>query len=319
MRNSLGVMWRQRVLSVVVLFVVAHISATMEQEDGCRPSSCGKITNITHPFRLKGDPIGCGDKRYELACENDVTVLYLYWGKYNVEAINYDNFTVRVVDPGLQQQNCSSLPRYFLSLTNFSDAIYYYDTTDPYQASYYSFDDGVEHEHVFQHIVLLNCSHPVADNHKYVNTASCVNGQSKSKGYIYAIAGDLKAEDFEVGCHVKVVTPTSWWGLDTDRDTDTYSYTTILEALLYGFDISWMTHACDHECGNLSAQRSDCYFDSSKHALRCDKQGKHASLVLPRFREGLVQWINLGVVKNINLSHWYYRFLEIVCKIASIS
>ncbi|KAL2318188.1 hypothetical protein Fmac_032064 [Flemingia macrophylla] len=258
MRHSL--MWRQRVLSVVLLFVVAHISATMEQEDLCPPSSCGEITNITHPFRLKGDPIGCGDKRYELACENDVTVLYLYWGKYNVEAINYDNFTVRVVDPGLQQQNCSSLPRYFLSLSNFSDAIGYSDITDPYQASYridYSVDQ------VFQHIVLLNCSHPVADNDKYVNSGSCVKWESE--GYIYAIAGDLIAEDFEVGCHVKLVTPTSWRGLHTHK----LSYTTILEALLYGFDISWMAGACDHKCGNLSAQRSDCQFDSSKHALRC--------------------------------------------------
>ncbi|KAL2318179.1 hypothetical protein Fmac_032055 [Flemingia macrophylla] len=260
MRHSL--MWRQRVLSVVLLFVVAHISATMEQEDACPPSSCGKITNITHPFRLKGDPIGCGDKRYELACENDVTVLYLYWGKYNVEAINYDNFTVRVVDPGLQQQNCSSLPRYFLSLTNFSDAIYYYNTTDPYQASY-----GLHYwrEFLFHHIVLLNCSHPVADNHKYVNTASCVNGQSKSKGYIYAIAGDLKAEDFEVGCHVKVVTPTSWWGLDTDTDRDTYSYTTILESLLYGFEISWMARACEDKC----EQNRHCFSSSSNYELYC--------------------------------------------------
>ncbi|KAL2318186.1 hypothetical protein Fmac_032062 [Flemingia macrophylla] len=241
----------------------------MEQEDLCPPSSCGEITNITHPFRLKGDPIGCGDKRYELACENDVTVLYLYWGKYNVEAINYDNFTVRVVDPGLQQQNCSSLPRYFLSLSNFSDAIGYSDITDPYQASYridYSVDQ------VFQHIVLLNCSHPVADNDKYVNSGSCVKWESE--GYIYAIAGDLIAEDFEVGCHVKLVTPTSWRGLHTHK----LSYTTILEALLYGFDISWMAGACDHKCGNLSAQRSDCQFDSSKHALRCGKHGSRYPL-----------------------------------------
>ncbi|KHN05169.1 hypothetical protein glysoja_028067 [Glycine soja] len=79
------------------------------------------ITNITYPFRLKGDPKGCGDNRYELACENNVTVLYLYSGKYHVQAINYNNFTIRVVDPGVQQPNCSSLPRYFLSPTNFSD------------------------------------------------------------------------------------------------------------------------------------------------------------------------------------------------------
>ncbi|KAL6321772.1 hypothetical protein AAG906_035290 [Vitis piasezkii] len=34
----------------------------------CRPSSCGDIQNISIPFRLKGDPLGCGhpDPTYEL-------------------------------------------------------------------------------------------------------------------------------------------------------------------------------------------------------------------------------------------------------------
>jgi len=51
-----------------------------------------------------------------------------------------------------------------------------------------------------------------------VDTGGCMNGEWK--GYIYAMAGDLIAEDFEVGCHVKLVALTSWWGLDTN----TYSY-----------------------------------------------------------------------------------------------
>jgi len=53
----------------------------------------------------------------------------------------------------------------------------------------------------------LNCNHVVIDNEKYVETDPCIKWHSK--GYIYTIAGDLIAEDFEVGCHVRLVAPTS--------------------------------------------------------------------------------------------------------------
>ncbi|RDX99908.1 Rust resistance kinase Lr10, partial [Mucuna pruriens] len=269
-------MWKGRALLVMMVFLVQQICATNEQDHACPPSSCGKLINITYPFRLRGDPERCGDKRYELACENNVTVLYLYSGKYHVQAINYNNFTIRVVDPGVQQPNCSSLPRYFLSRSNFSDTYDYtmVNDTDPYQASQERLSQPqqifnkisfsvIQGELVFQHIVFLNCSYPVSDNSKYVDTASCVNWQSK--GYIYAIAGDLKAEDIEVDCHVKLVTPTSWWGLDTNK----YSYTAMYRALVYGFEISWMHLACEDRCGNF--MDSSCNFDTSGH-LQCSVQ-----------------------------------------------
>ncbi|KAG4379262.1 hypothetical protein GLYMA_17G214400v4 [Glycine max] len=133
-------MWRERALLVILLLLlVQQICATKKQDHGCPLSSCGKITNITYPFRLKGHPKSCGDNRYELACENNVTVLHLYSGKYHVQAINYNNFTIRVVDPGVDQQtNCSSLPRYFLSRSNFTDTYSDIYNMDPYQAGQYS-------------------------------------------------------------------------------------------------------------------------------------------------------------------------------------
>jgi len=55
--------------------------------------------------------------------------------------------------------------------------------------------------------VFLNFNHSVRENWKYVETGKY--GKWDSKGYAYAIGGDLKAEDFEVGCDVKLVAPTS--------------------------------------------------------------------------------------------------------------
>ncbi|RVW22544.1 Rust resistance kinase Lr10 [Vitis vinifera] len=60
------------------------------------------------------DPESCGESEYELACENNRTILYLYSGKYKVEEIKYENFTIRVVD------DFSSLPLDSCTYRNFT-------------------------------------------------------------------------------------------------------------------------------------------------------------------------------------------------------
>jgi len=246
-------------LVMFLLFVVQQICARNEQEHAtnCLPSSCGKIANISRPFRLKGDPIYCGDNRYELDCENNVTVLYLYGGKYHVQAINYNNFTVRVVDPGVEEQSFS-LPRYFLSQSNFTDN---YRAVDPYRATQTQLSKvSFNEKSLLKHIIFMNCSHRVSENYKYVNTTPWVKWETK--GYMYAIAGDLTAADFEVGCRIKLLSPTSWWGLHANHS----SYSMMNTALLYGFEMSWQKFACEDQC---DSPYGECYFDSSTLKLQC--------------------------------------------------
>jgi len=246
-------------------------------EHTCPPSSCGKISKISYPFRLKDDPIDCGDSRYELSCENNVTTLNLYSGKYYVKSINYNNFTIRLVDIGIQQDNCSSLPLYFLTQSDFCVRYNYVDKycTDPYQAT----AGGDSNAHLFEHIVYLNCTHRVTNNHKYVNTSSCLSLNSKSKGYyIYAMAGDLIADDFQVGCHVMLVTPTSLLTsfqrnhvLSDDvtpnpmHRNKVVSYDVIHKALEYGFEISWLRHIFQDRCKGIT----QCSLNTSTETLQC--------------------------------------------------
>ncbi|RVW72301.1 hypothetical protein CK203_057542 [Vitis vinifera] len=65
----------------------------------CSPSSCGDMRNISYPFRLQDDPRSCGYPEYELICENNRTMINLHGGTYLVTQINYQNYTIRVVDP----------------------------------------------------------------------------------------------------------------------------------------------------------------------------------------------------------------------------
>ncbi|KAL6311369.1 hypothetical protein AAG906_022960 [Vitis piasezkii] len=99
-------MFRETQLVALALFhtfLLAICAANGNQT--CRPSSCGEIQNISNPFRLKGDPSGCGDPDYELVCENNRTMVNSWNGdKYYVADINYDHSTIRVVDPGVKRQ-----------------------------------------------------------------------------------------------------------------------------------------------------------------------------------------------------------------------
>ncbi|KAI4297624.1 hypothetical protein L6164_037508 [Bauhinia variegata] len=187
--------------SLTSLFFTLFLLQTCigNKQEACVPSSCGKISNISYPFRLTHDPPNCGKPSYELACEN-ITVLNLYSGRYYVESINYNKFTIRLVDPGIQQKNCSSIPRYYLYQANFSDS------------SFGSGSAASAYDGLYDYVIYLNCRNRVSDDPGYADTASCINWNSN--GHIYAIAGDLPAHKLKVDCRVMMVAASSLQGPD---------------------------------------------------------------------------------------------------------
>ncbi|KAF7806749.1 LEAF RUST 10 DISEASE-RESISTANCE LOCUS RECEPTOR-LIKE PROTEIN KINASE-like 2.1 [Senna tora] len=251
-----------------------QILLTNCEAKSCAPSRCGTITDIHHPFRLPQDPPHCGDERYELACENNdtTTTLSLYSGKYRVLAINYNNFTIRLVDPGIQRGNCSSLPRYFLSQSNFSDTFNYsygYDA-DPFRAT----QTSVQSETIFEHVVYLNCSDPVTvrddDAAEYVDTDSCVNWGGE--GYGYAVIGDLLAKDFKRQCRIKMVAAVrSDWGsllLMSSGERRVVSYGDVHKVVSYGFEVSWWKRACDDVA---CPSTNPCVYEPSTESIECQR------------------------------------------------
>ncbi|KAF7816708.1 LEAF RUST 10 DISEASE-RESISTANCE LOCUS RECEPTOR-LIKE PROTEIN KINASE-like 2.1 [Senna tora] len=217
-----------------------------KQHQLCAASSCGKVTDISYPFRLKQDPKNCGDPRYELDCINNVTVLLLNSAEYHVEVINYKNYTIRLVDPGIQE-------------------------VDSYQANIKTnYTWTLISVSLFKPIIYLSCAHPVNDDPYYVDTTPCLESNT------YAIVGEIDLASWKAGCHVKAVSPTSWtmpttstttvYG-DADADADAnanVSYVDIHRQLVYGFEISWMQLACDSQCGSRP-----CYFDTTIGTLQC--------------------------------------------------
>jgi len=270
----------------------------------CPPSSCGKINDIKYPFRLKNDPTTCGDPRYELSCENNITTLSLLSGKYYVKSINYNNYTIRLVDPGIQEGDCSTIPHYYLYNYNFTSS-YIYDSADPYQTYQRRILDTTKYENaealtleilqyptslqMFQHVIYMNCSSPVRDDPVYVDEASCMNKSNSQGGHVYAIAGDFKVRNYNHDdCHVELVTPISFFRYNySSEDWHTpdgkfsyedgsfpydwkvtnqmFDYSEIHRMLVGGFEVSWMSGPCEDHCGVPY-----CYLKETTWSFECD-------------------------------------------------
>ncbi|KAJ8536870.1 hypothetical protein K7X08_035271 [Anisodus acutangulus] len=104
---------------------VTFITSSIAQSN-CVPSSCGDIQEITSPFRLRTDPEHCGTNGYELDCQNNQTVLNYKSRKFYVQEINYKGFSIRLLDPGLkdQEENCTVFPDHKASYDSMTSGIF---------------------------------------------------------------------------------------------------------------------------------------------------------------------------------------------------
>ena len=234
-------------LIAVVLLQETCCDTAEVNDHHCPPSSCGNIYNISYPFRLKSDPEICGDKRYELSCEdNRTTVLYLFARKYHVQEIYYNNYTIWVVDSGIWKDNYFSFPSYSLNSYNFSQAYttYLWKRTQDTKLS--------------RSVVLMSCEKPV-NSLFYLDASTCNidSGEDFKKRYRYVKVGRTNARDVEDSCRVEQMFLTSWPGNDDPVNT---SCTDVHNELLYGFELSWLQVICE-SCSQTFIH--DCYLDDA--------------------------------------------------------
>ncbi|KAJ8775349.1 hypothetical protein K2173_020353 [Erythroxylum novogranatense] len=247
------------VLEVVLL--VGHHSCKASKD--CN-SFCGDIF-IRLPFHLRTDPESCGNKSFELDCEdNHKTVMYLSsFAKYYVREINYADFSIRFVDTNVQKDNCSSLPRHpltwnLLGSSNMSELFSEYD----------------------EDLVFVRCVNPVAQSvryrsdlmsyyrysweytFKYIDSSSCYYSTSHSLkdeySYVVVSYSSIRVLDLEDLCRVESTM------LQTASDKESLlsyrgnlTYQDIHDSLLFGFQLSFHDFCCYNPC-NVEPDRQTC-------------------------------------------------------------
>ncbi|KAG5226462.1 receptor protein [Salix suchowensis] len=193
----------------------------------CAASSCGRIQNISHPFRLDTDPQNCGNYNYTLICENNnSTVLYLYSGKYYVQAIDYGNYTIRVVDAGVQD-NCCSIPRYSLAPDYFSYG-------DPYRLYNY--------KRVLQGVSEVSIDYWPRRSPPTLSQAMVYSNSSLLTPSNYVTDGGMNASDLMELCSIERIF------LVPKKNYTDKSFEEIHNDLAYGFELSWYNFYCVQYC-----------------------------------------------------------------------
>ncbi|KAL8550927.1 hypothetical protein ACS0TY_000125 [Phlomoides rotata] len=200
-------------LLLIFLFLFPQICCGMQNPSShlCSASACGDIRNISFPFRLKNDPQHCGDPRYELECESNVTtIVYLNSHKYRVKAIDYVNGTMRVSDVSVNNNICS-FP--YFSLYRLSLAY------SPYSSLLFNII-----------ISLMRCPYPLKNSSLFTQFPThCEVPNSSTHTYIKVI-GDLSVTDVGDMCTL-YTTATSW----AFKYLENVSVSEIHDSLLYKY------------------------------------------------------------------------------------
>ncbi|KAJ8775193.1 hypothetical protein K2173_020197 [Erythroxylum novogranatense] len=257
------------VVVLEVFLLVGHHSCKASKN--CN-SSCGDIS-IRLPFRLRTDPKGCGYKSFELDCEDNHKTA----AKYYVRDINYTDFSIRVVDTGVQKDNCLSLPRHpltrnLLGSSNMSELFTKYD----------------------EDLVFVRCVNPVAQSvryrsdlmsyyrysweytFKYIDSSSCNYSTSHSlkNEYSYVVVSyfGITALDLDDSCRVE---KTMLWTVSNEEsllsNRSNVTYKDVHDSLLFGFQLSFHYFCCyNYDIYN------PCNFE--RDGQRCPIPGLHGFL-----------------------------------------
>ena len=169
--------------AALLLLLLVPIPCKAKQNHHLCTSSCGTIHNISYPFRLKDDPRSCGERQFELACENNRTTLYLYSGKYRVKEINYEIFTIRVVE------DFSSLS---IHLSTYKGLISQGPFLGGQNNLYLSFIDCETSMNSSLYMDMAPCS----------KNGSSAFSLSSSQTYSYIIVGSMQLSDLENSCRI---------------------------------------------------------------------------------------------------------------------
>lgn len=185
-------------------------------------SSCGKIGNISCPFYLRGQQHKCRSFSYQLSCDNNRTIIEVASDSFYVEAINYVNSSILLIDSGLARNNysCSSIPLHPF----FNKNRYVYGTFSPIGE-------------LNRPVTYIDCTAPVGNSlTRYIPTPPCSSSLLVSS---YVVIGYMNSSEVENNCTIRRTTWVSsqWPIINKTLFSDT-------DNMVYGVELSFKYLSC---------------------------------------------------------------------------
>ncbi|CAI9097363.1 OLC1v1033765C1 [Oldenlandia corymbosa var. corymbosa] len=220
--------------------------------------NCGDSShqNLRFPFQFDGDNSNpCRYPHFTFSCLHNRTVLYLdsfytsekQYYYVDVDSFNFQNRTIRVIDPGLQKGNCSSLPLYPIQ----------------HQYLYSAYSDGRNlwlglriSDEAEDTVVFMSCGNPVKNSqsnstfHRLIDTASCSASawyfptKSANTSHDYVMVGrNLVPYDIPESCTINKILPVQirdeFLLSNKTADHDDVAFEHIHNLLADGFQLQW--------------------------------------------------------------------------------
>ncbi|KAL5828154.1 hypothetical protein ACOSQ4_019951 [Xanthoceras sorbifolium] len=230
--------------SLLIFLLISEIQARRLQQVECS-SSCGDIKNISYPFRLKGDPAGCGDHDYELSCQSNKAILEFLSGKYLVKRISYAEQKITLVDVDLANGSCS-LPHKSLSMIEiYDDNRYRISSLNLVYANF------------------VRCSSKISD--PTCTRLPCLDG---NQSYVYVKYGGYNIDDLPVSCSFISRVPIR------EASMEYPPYEAIQKLLQSGFDLMWSV-----ECRHCKLAGGSCYRYLPEEPYICMKEGAYDLII----------------------------------------
>ncbi|KAF4388055.1 hypothetical protein F8388_014738 [Cannabis sativa] len=298
-------------LTLFILMIITTIfhKTTHSTTSPCF-SSCGNIHNITFPFRLDTDSPSCvstglyhSNKAFVLSCKNNHTTILKNNGRsyYHVEAINYNNYTIRLVDPNIQKGNCSSIPTSYSSSNTLPSP---FELQITFRKGERFWSTNFVTYPTSERVLFLSCENKVYNNSLYIDTAPCINtsdlsGNPKTRFLYVAYASGFKYSDLVESCQIY---QTALVSSKKDRNYTmmTMSYQDVHDEFSYGFEASWLRIL------QKNVEENFCYISESYNKDFICLRWRNVVLILaPRTIIGLLFLIGLIIYK------WKRRHLSI--------
>ncbi|XP_057774975.1 RING-H2 finger protein ATL22-like [Salvia miltiorrhiza] len=245
---------------LLLLFLTVN-SRAQDNNINCPSSSCGNL-RISYPFRLTSSPKSCGydDPSFELECRNNQTIFKVRSRMYMVRDINYEIYSIWVVDPSINRANLSSCPVY-------SNAY------DSWTSIFWSI-------HLNRPVSFLHCVAPV-NSPKYVEAPFCGNTSSTSSQiYSYVMEGDGIA--LSESCTLDRVV----WSSGPKGRSSNPSLGGIYGDLSDGVELSWFRI----HCGECSRSNGDCGLEGSRITCKHQCKDDRTTLSQQGFKCQLEYW-----------------------------
>ncbi|KAM3198497.1 hypothetical protein ACQJBY_073562 [Aegilops geniculata] len=208
------------VISSALLVLLAKTGAEDTLRQAVCPSfSCGHLQDIKHPFRLRGDPPGCGVQEYELVCSDSQAIIHIDTGRYLVTNISYSDSVFWVVDASLDNSTICPIPQrnqrpYIYGLQSANTILLYPDSG--------------------QWAAFVSCSRMIKNNAIY-RPVAC---RSTNTSFVYVLTTVLSywSKNVEPSCGYLAMTPLGSWH-PRPNGFASYDYEDVLKFMRTGFAV----------------------------------------------------------------------------------